>query len=169
MAVSVRGGDRGNKTLLTAEGQQDRAGKWRVRALDRPGGQTGTGWTDGGPGEGCLEAERKIADGQDYSGRKYSHDSLRESRPEKLHLLEIPIQERESERHPEPLLTLSPFRFLSEMSFCPCTDSVSSASDGKQPATRTNAHDMWDYTCSEEDRDAAKPPLFLSLFMIFIL
>lgn len=60
------------------------------------------GWMDGGPVEGCLEgqleAERKTADGQDYSGLKYSHDSLRESRPEKLHLLEIPIQERERER-----------------------------------------------------------------------
>lgn len=57
------------------------------------------GQRDRGPVEGCLEgrleAERKTADGQDYSGLKYSHDSLRESRPEKLHLLEIPIQERE--------------------------------------------------------------------------
>lgn len=79
------------------------------RGIRLPGGQTGTEWMDGGPGEGCLEAERKIADGQDYSGLNYSHDSLRESRPEKLHLLEIPIQERESERHPEPLLILSLF------------------------------------------------------------
>lgn len=78
------------------------------------GCETGTGWMEGwraivGCLEGQLEAERKTADGQDYSGLKYSHDSLRESRPEKLHLLEIPIQEREreSERHPEPLLILS--------------------------------------------------------------
>ncbi|KAK2881706.1 hypothetical protein Q8A67_018974 [Cirrhinus molitorella] len=77
MAVGTRGGDRGNKTVLTRQSG----------ALDGRGGHTGTGWTGRGMLGGPLEAERKTADGQDYSGLKYSHDSLRESRPEKLHLL----------------------------------------------------------------------------------
>lgn len=53
------------------------------------------GWAVEGFSEGQLEAESETADGQDYSGLKYSHDSLRESHPEKLHLSEMPIQERE--------------------------------------------------------------------------
>jgi len=118
------------------------------------GCQIGTGWMDGwraivGCLKGQLEAERKTADGQDYTGLKYSHDSLRESRPEKLHLLEIPIQERERERERDcaSVNTLSLYEMrLGQFSIRRQTAGI----------LNKHTHDMRDYTCSEDGTQTEK-------------